>query len=149
MTSAADRIAAAVGEGMFKRDHAAHTLGIELIDIQPGYARMSMKVRPDMVNGHDICHGGLIFALADTAFAYACNSGNKTTVAQSCVVTFLSAARTGDVLTATATERNRTQRTGLTDIDVTDQSGKLIAVVRGHSHQIKGEVVPGLGSVER
>ena len=149
MTSAADRIAAAVGQVMFKRDHAAHALGIELIEIRPGYARMSMKVRPDMVNGHDICHGGLIFALADTAFAYACNSGNKSTVAQSCVVTFLSAARTGDVLTATATERNRTQRTGLTDIDVTDQSGKLIAVVRGHSHQIKGEVVPGLGSVER
>ena len=149
MTSTADRIAAAVGQGMFKRDHAAHALGIELIEIRPGYARMSMKVRPDMVNGHDICHGGLIFALADTAFAYACNSGNKSTVAQSCVVTFLSAARTGDVLTAAATERNRTQRTGLTDIDVTDQSGKLIAVVRGHSHQIKGEVVPGLGSVER
>jgi acyl-CoA thioesterase len=149
MTSGADRIAAAVGQGMFKRDRAAHALGIQLIEIRPGFARMTMKVRADMVNGHDICHGGLIFTLADTAFAYACNSGNKSTVAQSCVVTFIAAARTGDVLTATATERNRTQRTGLTDIDVTDQSGKLIAVVRGHSYQIKGEVVPGLGSVER
>ena len=149
MTSGADRIAAAVGQGMFRRDCAAQALGIELIETRSGFARMTMKVRPDMVNGHDICHGGLIFTLADTAFAYACNSGNKSTVAQSCVVTFIAAARTGDVLTATAIERNRTQRTGLTDIDVTDQSGKLIAVVRGHSHQIKGEVVPGLGSVER
>lgn len=149
MTAAADRIAAEVGRNMFKRDRAAHALGIELVEIRPGYARMTMKVRPDMVNGHDICHGGLIFTLADTAFAYACNSGNKTTVAQSCVVTFLAAAQKGDVLTATANQRNRTQRTGLTDIDVTDRSGRLVAVVRGHSYQIKGEVVPGLGSVER
>ena len=148
MTADADRIAAGVGRGMYARDRAAQALGIDLIEIRPGYARMTMKVRPDMVNGHDICHGGLIFTLADTAFAYACNSGNKTTVAQSCVITFLSAARTGDVLTATASERNRSQRTGLTEIDVTDQNGKLVAAVRGHSYQIKGEVIPGLGSTD-
>ncbi|MBI3453401.1 MAG: hydroxyphenylacetyl-CoA thioesterase PaaI [Rhodospirillales bacterium] len=138
----AHAIAEAVGRGMYARDHAARMLGIVLLEIAPGFARMSMTVRPDMVNGHDICQGGLIFTLADTAFAYACNSGNQATVAQSCLITFLAAARTGDVLTATAEERHRTRTTGLTDIEVTDQNGRKIALFRGHSHQIKGEVVP-------
>ncbi len=146
MTERAETIAAAVGREMYARDFAAQSLGIELIEIRSGFARMAMSVRPDMVNGHDICHGGIVFTLADTAFAYACNSGNAATVAHTCTITFLAAARTGDRLTATAVERIRTRRTGLTDIDVVDQNGRLIAVFRGHSQQIQGEVVPGLGS---
>ncbi|HEX6980728.1 MAG TPA: hydroxyphenylacetyl-CoA thioesterase PaaI [Alphaproteobacteria bacterium] len=133
---------------MYPRDHAARALGIKLLEIRPGFARMSMEVRPDMLNGHDICHGGLIFTLADTAFAYACNSGNRVTVAQHCAVTFLAPARRGDVLTATAKERHRAGRTGFTDIDVTDQTGRLIAVFRGHSYQLNGEVVPNIGTIE-
>jgi acyl-CoA thioesterase len=146
MSADAQKIADAVGQQMFARDHAAQMLGIKLVEIKPGFARMSMTVRPDMVNGHDICHGGLIFTLADTSFAYACNAGNRATVAQNCAITFLAAARQGDVLTAAAAERHRTRRTGLTDIEVTDQTGKLIAIFRGHSQQLDGEVVPGLGS---
>lgn len=148
MSDTAQRIAAAVGENMYPRDHAARALGIKLLEIRPGFARMSMEVRPDMLNGHDICHGGLIFTLADTAFAYACNSGNRVTVAQHCAVTFLAPARRGDVLTATAKERHRAGRTGFTDIDVTDQTGRLIAVFRGHSYQLNGEVVPNIGTIE-
>jgi acyl-CoA thioesterase len=144
----AQKIADAVGREMYARDHAAQMLGIRLVEIRTGFARMSMTVRPDMVNGHDICHGGLIFTLADTAFAYACNAGNRATVAQNCAITFLAAARKGDVLTAAAAERHRTRRTGMTDIEVTDQNGKLIAIFRGHSQQIEGEVVPGLGSAK-
>lgn len=144
--AAAQTIADEVGRQMYARDRAAQMLGITLVEIRPGFARLSMTVRPDMVNGHDICHGGLIFTLADTAFAYACNAGNRATVAQNCAITFLAAARTGDVLTATAAERHRTRRTGLTDIEVLDQNGKQIAIFRGHSQQIEGEVVPGLGS---
>jgi acyl-CoA thioesterase len=144
MSADAQKIADEVGRQMYARDHAAQMLGIKLIEIKPGFARMSMAVRPDMVNGHDICHGGLIFTLADTSFAYACNAGNRATVAQNCAITFLAAARKGDVLTAAAAERHRTRRTGLTDIEVTDQTGKLIAIFRGHSQQLDGEVVPGL-----
>jgi acyl-CoA thioesterase len=149
MSAEAQKIADAVGQQMYARDHAARMLGIQLVEIRPGFARMSMTVRPDMVNGHDICHGGLIFTLADTSFAYACNAGNRATVAQNCAITFLAAARKGDVLTAAAAERHRTRRTGLTDIEVTDQNGKLIAIFRGHSQQLDGEVVPGLGSDKR
>jgi acyl-CoA thioesterase len=145
-STAAQKIADEVGRQMYARDHAAQALGIKLLEIRPGFARMQMSVRPEMLNGHAICHGGLVFTLADTAFAYACNAGNRATVAANCTITFMAAARQGDVLTATATERHRTRRTGLTDIDVTDQTGKLIATFRGHSQQIDGEVVPGLES---
>jgi len=148
LSDRAQHIADAVGENMYQRDHAARALGIKLLEIRPGFARMSMEVRPDMLNGHDICHGGLIFTLADTAFAYACNSGNRVTVAQHCAVTFLAPARRGDVLTATAQERHRAGRTGFTDIDITNQTGKLIAVFRGHSYQLNGEVVPNIGTIE-
>ena len=146
--STAEKIAVAVGDGMYTRDYAAQALGIKLLDIRPGYARMEMLVRPDMVNGHDICHGGMIFTLADTAFAYACNSGNRVTVAQHCSITFIAAARKGDMLTATAEQRHRAGRTGITDINVTDQTGKLVAVFRGHSYQLDGEVVPNIGTIE-
>ena len=149
MNDAAQTIADAVGHGMYARDNAAQALGITLLDIRQGYARMSMAVRDDMLNGHATCHGGFIFTLADTAFAYACNSSNQATVAQHCAISFLAAPRVGDVLTATAQERQRGRRTGFTDIDVADQSGRLVAVFRGHSYQVNGTIVPNIGTYEK
>jgi len=149
MNHSAQAIADAVGQGMYGKDKAAQALGITLVDIRQGYARMSMAVRNDMLNGHAICHGGFIFTLADTAFAYACNSGNQATVAQHCAITFLASPREGDVLTATAQERQRGRRTGLTDIDIADQTGKLVAVFRGHSYQVNGTIVPNIGTYEK
>jgi acyl-CoA thioesterase len=143
---ASQRLAEAVGRGMYARDDAARALGIALLEIRPGHARMSMPVRPDMVNGHDICHGGLIFTLADTAFAYSCNAYNRTTVAQHCTITFLAPARRGDLLTAEAEERARSGRNGVYDIRVTNQKGETVALFRGNSRTIEGEVVPGLAA---
>jgi acyl-CoA thioesterase len=149
MSDSGQAIADAVGQGMYAKDKAAQALGITLLDIRQGYARMAMTVRGDMLNGHTICHGGFIFTLADTAFAYACNSGNQATVAQHCAITFLASPREGDVLTATAQERQRGRRTGFTDIDIADQTGKVVAVFRGHSYQVNGTIVPNIGTIER
>ncbi|MCW5730450.1 MAG: hydroxyphenylacetyl-CoA thioesterase PaaI [Alphaproteobacteria bacterium] len=137
-------VAEAVGQGMYARDRAARALGITLDEIAPGLARMRMAVGPDMVNGHDICHGGMIFTLADTAFAYACNSYNHVTVAQTAQISFVSAARAGDLLTAEAREVSRSGRTGIYDIRVSDQRDRLVALFRGNSYRLSGEVVPGL-----
>src|SRR5687767_6972195 len=98
--SVGQEIADRVGAAMYARDHAAQALGIALAEIRPGYARMTMRVRPDMVNGHAMCHGGFTFALADTAFAYACNSHNYIAVAQNANITFLAPGRQGELLTA-------------------------------------------------
>lgn len=141
------KLAETIGTRMYARDYAAQALGIKLDEVRPGYARMTMTVRGDMLNGHDMCHGGLIFTLADSAFAYACNSTNVITVAQHCSVSFIAPAMRGDVLTAVAEERHRQSRTGLTDVTVTDQTGKLVAIFRGHSYALRGEVVRGLGTV--
>lgn len=137
----AQRIAEAVGRGMYARDHAARMLGIRLLEIAPGRARMAMEVRPDMVNGHDICHGGLTFTLADTAFAYACNSYNHPAVAASCTIVFTAPARRGDTLTALAEERSLAGRSGVYDIQVSDQNGRTIALFRGQSRRLDGKVV--------
>jgi acyl-CoA thioesterase len=137
----AQRIAEAVGRGMYSRDHAAQMLGIRLAEIAPGRARMVMEVRPDMVNGHDICHGGLTFTLADTAFAYACNSYNHPAVAASCNIVFTAPARRGDTLTAVAEEKSVAGRSGVYDIEVSDQNGRTVALFRGHSRRLDGKVV--------
>ena len=100
-----------------------------------------MTVRADMLNGHAICHGGLIFTLADSAFAFACNSYNLTTVASGCAIDFVAAAHEGDVLTAVAQERSVSGRTGVYDIEVTNQRGERVAFFRGKSYRIKGHVV--------
>ena len=100
-----------------------------------------MTVRHDMLNGHATCHGGFIFTLADSAFAFACNSYNLTTVASGCTIEFVAPAREGDVLTATATERSASGRTGVYDIDVTNQDNAAIAFFRGKSYRIKGHVL--------
>lgn len=134
-------LARASAAAMWKNDLTAHALGMSIGAVAPGKATLSMPVRPDMCNGHKICHGGMIFTLADTAFAYACNSHNRVTVASNCTVTFVAPAQAGDNLTAVAEERHRGGRSGVCDVTVTDQTGKLIAVFRGHSTELKGALV--------
>jgi len=137
-------IAEAARAAMWAQDRASQALGMEVIAVGPGLATLRMTVRPDMCNGHGSCHGGMIFTLADSAFAFACNSHNKVTVANNCSISFLAAAKKGDVLIAEAAERHRGGRSGVTDVTVTDQARRVIALFRGHSTQIKGELVPGL-----
>jgi acyl-CoA thioesterase len=126
---------------LFARDRAAQALGMRIAAVSPGAARVTMRVRPDMLNGHGTCHGGLIFALADTAFAFACNSHNARTVAAAASIDFLAAAGEGDELSAEARELWRTQRNGIYEITVCNQDGARIALFRGRSHRIDGQVV--------
>jgi acyl-CoA thioesterase len=126
---------------MFTADRAARAWGIGIDRIEPGQATVSMTVREDMLNGHGICHGGLIFSLADTAFAYACNSYNQVALAQNCAITFLAKARAGDRLQATAAERAREGRNGIYDVRVTNQDGAVIAEFRGASRTVGGHLV--------
>jgi acyl-CoA thioesterase len=137
-------IAETASHAMHERDHAAHHLGISVAEIKPGFARLTMTVKQTMVNGHDICHGGMIFTLADTAFAHACNSYNFNTVAAGCSIEYLAPAKLGDILTASAQEQVISGRTGIYDVLVTDQLNITIAIFRGKSARIKGELVPGL-----
>ena len=134
----ADELARACAESMYADDAAAKSLGITLHEINSGYACMKMKVRADMLNGHDICHGGFLFLLADTAFAYACNSHNKNTLAQNCDIDFLQPGKLGDNLVAIAEERTRGRRTGLYDVTICRDDGEVLAHFRGRSYQIKG-----------
>lgn len=127
-----------VGTGMMANDQACQALGIRVIHIAPGRATMTMTVRPDMLNGFAICHGGLITTLADSAFAYACNSYNELTVASGLSVDFVAPGRAGDVLTAVAEEVSLAGRTGVYDVNVTNQRGERIAVFRGRSYRMKG-----------
>ncbi len=136
-----EQLAQACSDTMHAQDYAAQMLGISIDETVPARAVLSMKVRKDMTNGHSICHGGIIFALSDTAFAHACNNTNKNTVASGCNIEFLAPAHEGDMLTATAVERSRSGRTGVYDIEVTNQEGVLIALFRGKSYQIKGSLV--------
>lgn len=141
MAQDAHAIAEAVKLGMFMDDAASRGLGMHIDAIGPGYARISMTVRPDMLNGFKICHGGFITTLADSAFAFACNSYNEVTVASGIVVDFLAPAHEGNRLTAECHEVARTGRTGVYDIKVTDQDGKVVMVMRGRSHTMKGKQV--------
>ena len=127
-----------VGRLMMADDRAARHLGIELLDIGPGRARMRLRIRPELTNGHGICHGGYIFLLADTTFAYACNSHNRRSVTAGCSIEFLAPAHDGDTLTAEGAEQHLAGRHGVYDIRVHDQHGKLIALFRGKSAMIKG-----------
>src|SRR5947208_16658986 len=122
--SLAERVAA----GMFSRDRASQAMGMQIAAIGPGYAELTMTVRADMLNGHAICHGGFIFTLADSAFAFACNSYNLTTVASGCSIDFIAPARHGDVLVARAEEQSVSGRTGVYDIVVTNTRGARIAL---------------------
>jgi acyl-CoA thioesterase len=134
-------VAAAVGEGMYARDRAAQALGIAVDAIELGGAVCRMMVRDDMVQGHATCHGGIVFTLADTAFAYACNACNRVTVALGAEITFVAPAHAGEVLIATARERSRSGRAGVYDVEVTNGAGALVALFRGTSYETRGEVV--------
>ena len=140
----AQHIAEASRDALWKDDRASQALGIQVLAVGPGRAKLRMRIRADMCNGHRICHGGMIFTLADSAFAFACNSHNRVTVANNCAITFVAAAREDDELVAEAVERHRGGRSGMCDVTVTGRDGALVAVFRGHSTQIKGELVPGL-----
>ena len=130
-------------EIMWPDDHAAQGLGIEVLDVGPGSARVTMTVRQDMVNVHGTCHGGFIFAVADTAFAYACNSYNELTVASGFAIDLLAPSHAGDVLTARASEVFQAGRSGVYDVEVRNQRDERIAVFRGRSHRMKDKpVVP-------
>src|SRR5215471_2031222 len=137
----AQALAERVAASMYERDTASHALGITLVRVSPGHAEVAMTVRRDMLNSHAICHGGFIFTLADSAFAYACNSYNLSTVASGCSIDFLAPGREGDVLTAIAQERSASGRTGVYDIEVHNQRGEKIAFFRGKSYRIKGHVI--------
>ena len=129
-----------VGFVMYADDSTSQSLGLELLAIGPGSARMRLPIQSTMTNGLGICHGGFIFLLADTSFAYACNSQNQRSVAASAQIEFLAPAQRGEVLTAVAVEQHRAGRSGVYDIRVTNQADTLIALFRGKSAVIKGHV---------
>jgi len=130
----------AAAAAMHTRDRASLALGMKLLKVGPGSASMQMAIREDMANVHNTCHGGLIFTLADSTFAYACNSHNKNAVAVTCMIEYMRPAYVGDVLTATGWEQGLEGRNGVYDIRVENQKGELVALFRGKSTQIKGEV---------
>ena len=134
-------LAKAAAEVMWREDNASKWLGMKVEEVRPGYARLSMTVTANMVNGHNLCHGGLIFTLADSTFAFACNSHNQRAVAAGCAIEFLAPAFLGDVLTAEGVEQALRGRTGVYDMKVTNQKSELIAVFRGKSATIKGLLV--------
>jgi acyl-CoA thioesterase len=138
---------------MHELDPLARLLGISLEEIAPGRSRVGMTVRGDMANSHGTCHGGILFSLADCAFAYACNSRDRRTVAAGASIDYISAARPGDRLTAVCEERALAGRTGIYDVRIVDQSEELIACFRGRSRAVAGAILPepedGVGSQER
>jgi len=144
LTSAeAQSLAERVAAEMFSRDRASQAMGMRIAKVGPGHAELTMTVRADMLNGHATCHGGFIFTLADSAFAFACNSANMTTVASGCSIDFIAPAREDDVLTAIGEERSLSGRTGVYDIEVRNQRGETVALFRGKSYRIKGQIIAG------
>lgn len=135
------QIADHVGRGMLAEDAASRGIGIEIDAMAPGYARLRMRVRPEMLNGFKICHGGYITTLADSAFAFACNSRNELTLAAAISVDFIAPAQLDDLLTAEAREVSLSGRTGLYDATVRNQRGDMVAVLRGRSHRVKDRQV--------
>lgn len=142
IASEADALAARVAQSMFAADRASReTMGMELIECRMGFATMRMKVAAQHLNGHQICHGGFIFTLADSTFAFACNSHNKNAVAAGCTIEFLRPAREGDVLTSVGQEQTLQGRHGIYDMRVSNQRGEVVAMFRGKSAQIEGKIV--------
>ncbi len=137
----ANDLARACADTMYANDRASAALGMEIVEVSEGKAVMTMTVRDDMVNGHDLCHGGLIFSLADSAFAFACNSQNLNAVAAGARIDFLAPASLGDQLTAVAQQVSQGKRSGIYDVVVTNQHAKTIALFRGNSHRIGGALI--------
>jgi len=142
----AEEMAHACATAMWADDQASQRLGMEVTDVGPGRATVTFTASEAMANGHGPCHGGSIFTLADSAFAFACNTWNQRTVAQHCAVTFLRPARLGERLTATAVERYREGRAGITDVTVTNDRGEVVAEFRGHARTIAGTLVEENGA---
>ena len=134
-----EEIARGSADAMWAEDRASRALGMSIESVGPGTATLRMTVRSDMVNGHDIGHGGLTFALADSAFAFACNSYNELTVAAGFTIDILAPGKLGDVLTARCHEVSKAGRTGVYDCEVTNQRGERVAVFRGRSYTLKGK----------
>jgi acyl-CoA thioesterase len=137
------QLARQVGEAMWKEDIASKdTMGMQLVACEPGRAVLRMEVKELHLNGHRICHGGFIFTLADSTFAFACNSHNKVTVAAGCSIEFLKPGHLGDVLTCEGVEQALQGRHGIYDMKVSNQKGEIVAMFRGKSTSIQGHVVP-------
>jgi acyl-CoA thioesterase len=136
-----DDLARACADAMWKDDDASQGLGIEILEVKAGQATLAMTVKPHMVNGHGIAHGGFIFLLADSTFAFACNSHNERAVAAQCNISFIKPGKLGDRLVATAREISRTGRSGIYDVRVTVDD-IAIAELRGHSRTVGGAWVP-------
>jgi acyl-CoA thioesterase len=141
-----DALARACAEVMFERDAASRALGMAIEEARPGFARVSMRIVESMVNGHAIAHGGMTFTLADSAFAFACNSRNEPNVALQASISYVSAVKLDDVLVAEAQERSSKGRTGVYDVTVTRGEGELVALFRGVCYRIKGTVLEGAGT---
>ena len=142
-TPSPDDIARACAEAMWREDDASKGLGMEIVEVKPGQATLTMTIQPHMVNGQRIAHGGFIFTLADSAFAFACNSYNRLAVAQHNSITFVAPGKLGDRLTAACREVVRYGRSGIYDVKVTNQEGALIAEFRGVSRTIEGRHFDG------
>ena len=140
-TLSPDDLARACADAMWKEDGASQGLGMEILEVKAGHAVLTMTIQPHMVNGHGIAHGGFIFTLADSAFAFACNSHNQRTVAAQCNISFIRPGKLGDALVATAREISRTGRSGIYDVRVT-VNDTVVAELRGHSRTIGGTLVP-------
>jgi acyl-CoA thioesterase len=136
-------LAERVGQAMMARDASSRFLGVRLEEIRPGFARMTMTVTGDMLNALGTCHGGFTYKLADDAFAYACNSYNRSAVALSCQISYPAAAHEGDRLTAVCEERHRKGRSGTYDVTVSNQDGEVVALFRGHCRLLDGSYVEG------
>ncbi|SDR63253.1 acyl-CoA thioesterase [Rhizobiales bacterium GAS113] len=137
----AERLARAAADAMWAQDRASRALGMAIAAIGPGHATLTMTVTEAMVNGHGLCHGGYIFTLADSAFAFACNSHNQRAVAQNCSITYVAPGKLGDVLSATCREVSRAGRSGIYDVTVRREDGEAIAEFRGLSRTVKGTLV--------
>jgi len=142
MTRDAAEMAHACADAMWADDKASRGMGMRIETVGPGFAILSMNIGVNMVNGHGLCHGGYIFALADSALAFACNSHNQRHVAQHCQIAYLAPGRLGMRLLAEARERYRGERSGIYDVTVRTEAGETIAEFRGHSRSIPGALVP-------
>ena len=136
-----DELARACAHAMWEKDGASQQMGMVIDEIKRGYARQSMTISESMINGHKIAHGGCIFTLADSTFAFACNTYNQLAVAQHCSISYVAPSHLGDRLTAVAEERHRQGRNAIYDITVTNQDGETVAEFRGNSRTIKGQHV--------
>jgi len=145
-TPTPDDIARACAQAMWQEDDASRGLGMELVEVTSGRATLAMTIKPHMVNGQRIAHGGFIFTLADSAFAFACNSHNERVVAAQGNITFIRPGKLGDRLVATAREVSRSGRSGIYDVSVTTDNGAVIAEFRGHSRVIAGTWLPEAGT---